>query len=241
MISFASRLRFWLLLLATGLFNVASAHAQANVEGTWSGSWTWVSCPPEWSFCSNPGPYPVSDMVLAQVGSDVSGTAMFVQPAEIAGTVTGDSFHFEITYPTRTDGLRSTCDVAVTGNGFEGPCTQFWLGKTGSWHIIVTRPAPCAHTFAAGSGASLVRYCVTESGTIAKLEGPSGQEHVRVDEIWEGYVVCTGITPQAWDLSTGTQWIRQRHRDRRPDRDGHYAAQVERAVPIGSSVQTRQG
>jgi hypothetical protein len=61
--------------------------------------------------------------------------------------------------------------------------------------------ATCAYSFTAGSGASLVRYCLTEGGTIAKLEGPSGQEHIGVDDSWEGYVVCTGTTPQAWDLS----------------------------------------
>ena len=63
-------------------------------------------------------------------------------------------------------------------------------------------PATCAHTFSKGSGAALVKYCVSDRGTIVKWEAPAGQEHIGVGDVWEGFVICSGTTPQAWDLTT---------------------------------------
>lgn len=60
---------------------------------------------------------------------------------------------------------------------------------------------PCEHTFASGSGSSLIRYCVSSGATIVQLEGPAGAEHLRVDEVIEGFVVCSGTIVQDWDLS----------------------------------------
>jgi hypothetical protein len=47
-----------------------------------------------------------------------------------------------------------------------------------------------------------MRYCITETGTLVELLAPAGQEHVRIEQVWEGYVLCTGTTVQAWDLSS---------------------------------------
>lgn len=74
------------------------------------------------------------------------------------------------------------------------------------WGLTITGapvPAPpeCRYFFSAGAGASLIRYCITETGAIAKLEAPAGQEHIGVGEAWEGIVVCSGTTLQAWDLA----------------------------------------
>jgi hypothetical protein len=63
-------------------------------------------------------------------------------------------------------------------------------------------PAPtCAFTFSKGSGASLVKYCLSAEGTMIELEAPAAQEHIGNGEIWEGYVVCSGTSALAWDLT----------------------------------------
>ncbi len=89
---------------------------------------------------------------------------------------------------------------AYSGSQFEA---SYWASNDVYVHNfrIEGTDATCAYSFTAGSGASLVRYCLSEGGTIAKLEGPSGQEHIDVGDVWEGYVACTGTTPQAWDLA----------------------------------------
>jgi len=62
-------------------------------------------------------------------------------------------------------------------------------------------PGPgCAYAFSGGSGASAVRFCVTQQGTIAELSGAGGQEHLSVGQVWEGYVICKGAVAHAWDL-----------------------------------------
>lgn len=60
---------------------------------------------------------------------------------------------------------------------------------------------PCEYSFSKGSGVARIAYCVTDNGTIARLEGPASQEHVANGQAWEGFVVCSGTSVQAWDLS----------------------------------------
>jgi choice-of-anchor C domain-containing protein len=59
----------------------------------------------------------------------------------------------------------------------------------------------CAYSFSSGEGDALIHYCVSANGTIVELEGPAGQEHINVGVPWEGFVICTGTTVQAWDLT----------------------------------------
>jgi hypothetical protein len=61
--------------------------------------------------------------------------------------------------------------------------------------------APCTYAFSSGGGGSSVKYCVSANGTIEGFRAPTGQEHIAVGQLLEGYVVCTGTTAQAWDLS----------------------------------------
>ena len=67
---------------------------------------------------------------------------------------------------------------------------------------VLEAPPGCEYTFSAGSGASLTRFCLTANGTIVHLEAPAGQEHIAVGQVWEGYVVCSGGSAQAWDLTS---------------------------------------
>ncbi|PYQ16714.1 MAG: hypothetical protein DMF80_03735 [Acidobacteria bacterium] len=59
----------------------------------------------------------------------------------------------------------------------------------------------CQYTFSSGSGPTFVAYCVSANGTMPKLESPQGAEHIQVGTVWEGYVVCSGTSPLAWDIS----------------------------------------
>ena len=67
--------------------------------------------------------------------------------------------------------------------------------------VIEAPPAPCLYNFESGSGLSQIGYCVSANSTLVSLRAPAGQEHLAVGQVWEGYVVCTGTTVQAWDLS----------------------------------------
>ena len=100
-------------------------------------------------------------------------------------------------------GLDRDFPPASTGWFFGGPPRN----DNGVWGLTITGvpvpdPPACRYFFSAGAGASLIRYCVTETGAMAKLEAPAGQEHIGVAQAWEGFVVCSGTTVQAWDLAS---------------------------------------
>jgi choice-of-anchor C domain-containing protein len=101
-----------------------------------------------------------------------------------------------------------------------------------SWGPMIDRvsvteapPAPCLYSFSSGAGAAHIRYCVSATGTLVSLQAPSGQEHIGVGQVWEGYVVCTGTTVQAWDLSA--------------DGDG-FGAPIVIGGPSGTGVAIRR-
>jgi hypothetical protein len=52
----------------------------------------------------------------------------------------------------------------------------------------------CRATFASGSGADLIRFCVSKHGNLMRLESPAGIEHIRNGSFNEGYVLCTDGT-----------------------------------------------
>ncbi len=42
---------------------------------------------------------------------------------------------------------------------------------------------------------------MSANGTIVQLQALAGQEHIGVESVWEGFVVCSGEAVQAWELS----------------------------------------
>jgi choice-of-anchor C domain-containing protein len=69
--------------------------------------------------------------------------------------------------------------------------------------VVESVPAPPrAYAFKSGVGPSLIEYCLSANGTIVRLEGPAGQEHIAGGQVWDGYTVCSGTVPEAWDLSS---------------------------------------
>jgi hypothetical protein len=65
--------------------------------------------------------------------------------------------------------------------------------------LVVPHPT-CTYGFSGGSGDSFAHVCLTANGNLAELSGPAGQEHLGVDQVLEGYVVCSGTSVQSWDL-----------------------------------------
>jgi hypothetical protein len=49
----------------------------------------------------------------------------------------------------------------------------------------------------AGSGASFFKVCISKHGNVVGLQSPAGQEHIRVGQIMEGYLVCLKLTPES--------------------------------------------
>ncbi len=49
----------------------------------------------------------------------------------------------------------------------------------------------CHTTVASGSGANLVKICVTSHGNLTLFKSPAGAEHIRVGTTYEGYLLCT--------------------------------------------------
>jgi hypothetical protein len=74
-------------------------------------------------------------------------------------------------------------------------------------NMILTTPHPvCSYSFSGGNGAGAVRYCLTDRGNVVQFTSPLGQEHIGVgSQVWEGYVVCTGSSPQVWDLGSSQE------------------------------------
>jgi hypothetical protein len=81
---------------------------------------------------------------------------------------------------TVTAGLTPQILVAQLPNRSEGP--------------PVPLNTQCRATFASGSGADLIRFCVSKHGNVMRLESPAGIEHVRNGSFNEGYVLCTDGT-----------------------------------------------
>jgi len=57
----------------------------------------------------------------------------------------------------------------------------------------------CSFFFETGSGASLLKYCVTQNGNITQFETPEGHEHIAFGAISEGYGIC--------DLNSNTSYF----------------------------------
>jgi hypothetical protein len=70
-------------------------------------------------------------------------------------------------------------------------------------------PAPlniqCRATFVSGSGADLIRFCVSKHGNLMRLESPAGIEHIRNGSFNEGYVLCTDGTATEVGFDIGDQ------------------------------------
>jgi hypothetical protein len=132
-----------------------------------------------------------------------------------------DSETFAVTYFDVSGGVLSgPVEYTTTSSGLRLSETSTSLGALiGSVRLMVVpgsasgvtfddleftlaTSAPCVYSFGSGSGSSLVRYCVSANGTIVEIQSPAGQEHLAVGEVLEGYVICTGTTVHAWDLSS---------------------------------------
>jgi len=133
-------------------------------------------------------------------------------------------------HTTGISGLRLSATSATLG-GLIGSVRLMLVPSSSSGvtfddlEFTLAPTSPCSYSFSAGSGSSLTAYCVTAAGTMVKLLSPAGQEHINVGQVWEGFVVCTGMTVQAWDLS-GTA-------------DG-FGAPIVITAPNGTGVGLRQ-
>ena len=64
-------------------------------------------------------------------------------------------------------------------------------------------PADCAYNYSFGSGATLLRYCVTTAGNLIYLETGQGREHIynytgSAGTVSEGYALCADPSPAPW-------------------------------------------
>ena len=64
-------------------------------------------------------------------------------------------------------------------------------------------PADCAYKYSFGSGATLLRYCVTTAGNLIYLETGQGTEHIynytaSAGTVSEGYALCADPSPAPW-------------------------------------------
>jgi hypothetical protein len=69
----------------------------------------------------------------------------------------------------------------------------------------VVPPPPAQSCFHGGSGPSYVKVCVSKRGNIVKLQAPKGTEHIDVGAVYEGYVLCKGITTSVAHDTAGSQ------------------------------------
>jgi hypothetical protein len=81
--------------------------------------------------------------------------------------------------------IATAVPVVAQGPNSDGPSTQ-----------AIT----CAHNFANG-GATGLSWCVSAQGTMPKFASPPAFEHIQVGAPLEGYVICSGAAPLAYDLS----------------------------------------
>lgn len=59
----------------------------------------------------------------------------------------------------------------------------------------------CFSTHTSGSGAGLMRICISDHGNLAQLESPDGVEHIGIGQLAEGYILCTA--PNGTDFAHG--------------------------------------
>lgn len=48
----------------------------------------------------------------------------------------------------------------------------------------------CKLTFTSGSTVNYLQFCVTANGNIVELNSPKGFEHIKIDQVFEGYGIC---------------------------------------------------
>jgi hypothetical protein len=63
---------------------------------------------------------------------------------------------------------------------------------------VVPETEDCSYTFASGSGATYLKFCVAVNGNIISFNSPQGVEQIAQDGAYEGYGIC--------DVYTGNQY-----------------------------------
>jgi hypothetical protein len=74
---------------------------------------------------------------------------------------------------------------------------------------ISTADTACFSTHTFGSGATLMKICISQHGNLVQFESPATEEHIRVSQVipgtlgvGEGYVVCSVESFPSWDAGS---------------------------------------
>lgn len=154
-----------------------------------------------------PNPLPTAAGIVWTDGAVGSGTTFeafgpgMVSLGTVGPALLADGSYAGGTAEDRFFGVQNAAGVLavrITHNGGQVEVDHVMFGSA----FAAPDPASCTYPFTKGSGASFVKYCVSERGTIVNFEAPLGKEHIGNGDVWEGFVVCSGTTAHAWDLTT---------------------------------------